>query len=77
MANFVETLLFVASDQLSEFEESEKDILEKTFDNLNYCKDYYQTNFDDIAYFLLIYKKDSQYICQKDGRRYKSQNILS
>ena len=56
---------------------NQKDILEKTFDNLNYCKDYYQTNFDDIAYFLLIYKKDSQYICQKDGRRYKSQNILS
>ena len=36
---FIETLLFVASDQLSKFEESEKDILQKTFDNLNYCKD--------------------------------------
>ena len=61
---FVETLLFVASDQLSEFEESEKDILEKTFDNLNYCKDYDQSGFDDTAYiFLSIYKQDSQYIC--------------
>ena len=39
---FIETLLFVTSDQLSEFEESEKDILRKTFDNLNYYKDYYQ-----------------------------------
>ena len=54
---FVETLLFVASDQLSEFEESEKDILEKTFDNLNYCKDYYQTGFDDTAYFFYRYIK--------------------
>ena len=36
---FIETLLFVASDQLSKLEESEKDILQKTFDNLNYCKD--------------------------------------
>ena len=38
---FVEMLLFVASNQLGEFEETEKDILEKTFDNLNYCKDFY------------------------------------
>ena len=50
---FVGTLLFVASDQLSEFEESEKDILKKTFDNLNYCKDYYQSGFDDITYFFI------------------------
>ena len=50
-------LLFVASDQLSELEESEKDILEKTFDNLNYCKDYYQTGFDDTAYFFHQYIK--------------------
>ena len=55
---FAETLIFVASDQLSEFEESEKDILEKTFNNLNYCKDYYQTGFDDTTFFLSIYKKD-------------------
>ena len=55
----METLLFVASDQLSKFEESEKDILEKTFVNLNYCKDYYQTGFDDTPYFLSIYKRDS------------------
>ena len=75
---FVETLLFVASDQLSEFEESEKDILEKTFDNLNYCKDYNQSGFDDTAYFFLsIYKEDSRYIRRKDGRQYKLQNILS
>ena len=51
---FVETLLFVASDQLSEFEESEKDILKKAFDNLNYCKDYYQSGFDDTAFFFFI-----------------------
>ena len=54
---FVETLLFVASDQLSEFEESEKDILKKAFDNLNYCKDYYQSAFDDTAYFFYRYIK--------------------
>ena len=30
---FVKTLLFAASDQLSEFEESEKDILEKPLIN--------------------------------------------
>ena len=54
---FVETLIFVASDQLTEFEESEKDILEKTFDNLNYCKDYYQTGFDGTAYFFYRYIK--------------------
>ena len=48
---FVETLLFVASDQLSEFEESEKDILEKTFDNLNTCTYVYQNVFDNIAFF--------------------------
>ena len=74
----METLLFVASDQLSKFEESEKDILEKTFDNLNYCKDYNQSGFDDTAYFFLsIYKEDSRYIRRKDGRQYKLQNILS
>ena len=50
---FVETLLFVASDQLSEFQESEKDILKKTFDNLNYCKDYYQSGFDYTANFFI------------------------
>ena len=50
---FVETLLFAASNQLSEFEESEKDILEKTFDKLNYCKDYYQTGLDNTAYFFI------------------------
>ena len=52
---FVETLLFAASVQLSEFEESEKEILGKTFDELNYCKDYYQTGFDDTAYFFYQY----------------------
>ena len=54
---FVKTLLFVASDQLSEFEESEKYILEKAVDNLNYCKDYYQTGFDNTAYFFYRYIK--------------------
>ena len=48
---FVETLLFVASDQLSEFEESEKYILKKTFDNLNDCKVVYQNVFDDVTIF--------------------------
>ena len=50
---FIETLLFVARDQLSEFEELEKDILKKTFDNLNYCKDYYQSGFDYTANFFI------------------------
>ena len=60
---FVETLLFVASNQLSEFEESEKDILEKnilkrhSWNNLKYCKDYYQTRFHDTAYFFYRYIK--------------------
>ena len=48
---FVETLLFGASDQLSEFEESEKYILKKTFDNLNDCKVVYQNVFDDVTIF--------------------------
>ena len=54
---FVETLLFVARNQLSEFQESEKDILKNSFDNLNYCKDYYQAGFDDTAYFFYQYIK--------------------
>ena len=57
MAIFCRNVLFVASDQLSEFEESEKDILKKAFDNLNYCKDYYQSGFDDTAYFFYRYIK--------------------
>ena len=69
---FVETLLFVTSDQLIEFEESEKDILEKTFDNLNTCTYVYQNVFDNIAFFFSSkYRADSQYICQKDGRGYE------
>ena len=66
---FVETLPFVGSDQLSEFEESEKDLLEKTFeesekdllektfDRLIYCRDYYQTGFDNTAYFFIDIQK--------------------
>ena len=36
---------------------NQKKSLKKAFDNLNYCKDYYQTGFDDTAYFFYQYIK--------------------
>ena len=52
---FVKTLLYTTSDQLSEFEESEKKtFLKKYFDKLNDCKIGCQTVFDNIALFFIV-----------------------
>ena len=52
----VEMLLWAATNQLTVFDDSsEREVLEKTFDELNYCKDYYQTVFDNIACFFHLY----------------------
>ena len=52
----VQTLLWAATNQLTVFDDSsEREVLEKTFDELNYCKDYYQTVFDNITCFFHLY----------------------
>ena len=56
---FIETLLQISNGDLNieHFyvdDENEFDkylIIEKTFKNLNYCKNFYQEVFDDISYF--------------------------
>ena len=43
--------------QLTVFDDSssESDIFEKSFEEINYCKDYYQSLFDNTAYFFHLY----------------------
>ena len=54
--HFIKNLIYISNNDLSfdlfqEENTEENSLIDKTFENLNYCKSFYENVFDDIAYF--------------------------
>lgn len=54
--HFIKNLIYISNNDLSfdlfqEENNEENSLIDQTFENLNYCKSFYENVFDDIAYF--------------------------
>ena len=64
--HFIKNLIYISNNDLSfdlfqEENNEENSLIDQTFENLNYCKSFYENVFDDIAYFFHRKLKETPY----------------